>query len=129
MVVLNVDDDSDNLEMFCEAVKEISPSIDCIRAESAEEALAILDKSVTLPDYIFLDMNMPLMDGKSCLKKIRGNIKLSDITVVMLSSSSDRNEIEECKHLGARFLRKEASHWGLVEALRKVIGERRASNL
>lgn len=121
MVVLNVDDDSDNLEMFCEAVKEINPSIDCLQAMSAEEALQLLNKTERLPDFIFLDMNMPLIDGKSCLKLIRRNFRLSDLTVFMLSSSCDNNEIQECSSLGARFLRKEKSHRRLVEALRKVI--------
>ena len=123
MVVLNVDDDKDNLEMFCEAVREVNPAINCLKAISAKEALDLLNHADQLPDYIFLDMNMPLMDGRSCLKKIRRNEKLSEIRVFMLSSSCNRLEIEECRNLGAHFLRKEISHKRLVEVLKKVIKE------
>ena len=121
MVVLNVDDDRDNLDMFCEAMREVSPDINCLKAVSAKEALELLNDVDQLPDYIFLDMNMPSMDGKSCLKQIRHNRKLSAIKVYMLSSSCNRNEIEECISLGANFLRKEISHRRLVEVLKKVI--------
>ena len=123
MVVLNVDDDSDNLEMFCEALREVNPAINCLKAVSGKEALDLLYHSDQLPDYIFLDMNMPFMDGRSCLKRIRHDEKLSDIRVFMLSSSCNRREIEECRNLGAHFLRKEISHRRLVDLLKRVIKE------
>jgi CheY-like chemotaxis protein len=121
MVILNVDDDKDNLEMFCEAVKEINPSIDCIKVNSAHEALKLLHESDRLPNYIFLDLNMPFMDGKTCLKMIKRDLRLSDITVFIFSSASSPADIEECKNLGADFLKKEFSHRRLVDSLKKII--------
>jgi CheY-like chemotaxis protein len=121
MLILNVDDDHDNLDMFCEAVKEISPSINCVKVSSAAEALKLLHESDQLPSYIFLDLNMPLMDGKACLKHIKRDIRLSDITVYMFSSAPNPNDIEECRRLGADFLKKEFSHKRLVDSLKKVL--------
>ena len=63
MVVLNVDDDHEDREFFCDALREIDPSVVCLIAASGMEALALLQDRDALPDYIFLDINMPMMDG------------------------------------------------------------------
>ena len=65
MVVLNVDDDQEDREFFCDALKEIDASIVCLVAESGMEALSLLQSHMPLPDYIFLDINMPMMTESS----------------------------------------------------------------
>jgi CheY-like chemotaxis protein len=121
MVVLTIDDDRDNLDIFCEALNEINPNIDCIKAISAEEALNLLSLANSLPNYIFLDLNMPVINGKECLKMIKLNNKLSEIPIFIYSTSSDSTEIDECKRLGANFLKKAHSHSLLVESLKSII--------
>lgn len=121
MVVLNVDDDPEDREFFCDALREIDPSINCLIAGSAMEALALLQESTSLPDYIFLDINMPMMDGKQCLKALKSIPEYQAIPVVMYSTSTDTREIRECYELGAEdFLIKPHSFEKLVNDLNSI---------
>lgn len=123
MTILNVDDDSEDIEIFCEAVRDIDPSIICLVAKSAEEALKILNSEIELPQFIFLDINMPKIDGKMCLKEIKKDHRLHKIPVIMYSTLSRSSDIEEYKTLNAGFLVKQNSYYGLVAALKKVLGK------
>src|SRR5687768_13149199 len=103
MTILNVDDDNEDIEIFCEAVRDIDPSILCLVAKSADEALQILHSEIELPSYIFLDINMPKIDGNMCLKEIKKDARLRNIPVVMYSTFSRRSDIEVYKTLDADF--------------------------
>jgi len=121
MVVLNVDDDQEDREFFCDALREIDPSIVCLVAGSGMEALALLQKQDPLPDYIFLDINMPMMDGKQCLKVLKSIPEFESIPVIMYSTSTDTREIRECYNLGAvDFLIKPHSYDKLVNDLASI---------
>lgn len=121
MVVLNVDDDQEDREFFCDALREIDPTITCLIAGSGMEALALLENRSPLPDYIFLDINMPMMDGKQCLKALKSTPHLHSIPVIMYSTSTDTREIKECYKLGAEdFLIKPHSYDKLVNDLTSI---------
>lgn len=121
MVVLNVDDDQEDREFFCEALREIDPSIACLIAGSGMEALSTLRDSRVLPDYIFLDINMPMMDGKQCLRALKSIPEYEAIPVIMYSTSTDTREIRECYELGADdFLIKPHSFEKLVNDLNSI---------
>lgn len=98
---LLVDDDEDDREIFCLALSEADPSLTCITASDGVEALSILREKSFLPDYIFLDLNMPRMDGKDCLREIRKQTHLANVPVIIFSTSSADREKEETKRLGA----------------------------
>lgn len=121
MVVLNVDDDQEDREFFCDALREIDPTITCLIAGSGMEALVLLQSLSILPDYIFLDINMPMMDGKQCLKTLKSLDELRHIPVIMYSTSTDTREIKECYRLGAEdFLIKPHSYEKLVNDLSSI---------
>ena len=121
MVVLNVDDDQEDREFFCDALREIDSSIVCLVAGSGMEALSLLKRQTTLPDYIFLDINMPLMDGKQCLRALKQIPEFQSIPVIMYSTSTDSREIRECYTLGAEdFLIKPHSYEKLVNDLTSI---------
>jgi|SRR5690606_20452199 len=121
MVVLNVDDDQEDREFFCQALREIDPGITYLAAASGMEALSLLEHMEPPPDYIFLDINMPLMDGKQCLKALKSLHALEAIPVVMYSTSTDTREIRECYQLGADdFLIKPSRYEKLVNDLHSI---------
>ena len=121
MVILNVDDDQEDREFFCDALREIDSSIICLVAGSGMEALSLLKKQSILPDYIFLDINMPLMDGKQCLRALKQIPEFQPIPVIMYSTSTDTREIKECYSLGAEdFLIKPHSYEKLVNDLTSI---------
>jgi len=97
-----VDDDADDRNLFIEAVKEIDPTIKCISANNGEQALALLnDPETSLPDFIFLDLRMPRIDGKKCLFEIKKNERLKHIPVIIFTTSKDVEESIVLKEMGA----------------------------
>ena len=117
-----VDDDTDDQEIFALALAEVDNSISCVTAKSGIEALDRLNESNFRPDYIFLDLNMPRMNGKQCLKKIKDQASLSEIPVVIYSTSSERRDIEETKALGAAaFITKPPGISELIRSLHHIL--------
>ena len=121
MTILNVDDDLEDIEIFCDAVNEIDPSIICLVAKSAEEALQILNSDIELPQYIFLDINMPKVDGNECLRAIKKDQRLNNIPVIMYSTHTRKTDIDAYRQLNAGFLVKQNSFNELVRELSKVL--------
>jgi DNA-binding NarL/FixJ family response regulator len=57
-----VDDDTDDRELFAEALAEVSPESICYKAVNGRKAIAALEQAeIEMPDFIFLDINMPVM--------------------------------------------------------------------
>lgn len=123
MFVLIIDDDSEDRELFHEAIGEVDSSIKCYTAKDGKEALSMMTREqVVLPDYIFLDINMPVMNGRECLAEIKKNSRLKAIPVIMYSTTSDTNEIRGYYTLGAHdFLIKPHNFKKLVEELNSII--------
>ena len=123
MSILYIDDDIEDIELFHEAVKAVDPAIQCLIATSGKDALDILNTSNTLPNHIVLDINMPGMDGKSCLKEIRNEKRFDPINVVVYSTNSFPKDIEQIEAMGATFMRKANSFNDLCEMIRKLIAD------
>lgn len=122
-LILIVDDDEDDIELFCDAVKELDGNIQCISASNGEEAIRKLSReNEPLPDYIFLDLNMPRLNGKQCLKRIKANSTLRDIPVIIYSTSKLKEDMEETRQLGAvHFLTKPDRMKDLRKALASIL--------
>jgi CheY-like chemotaxis protein len=99
-----IDDDVEDQEIFMEAVREVDKSIQCYSATSGDDAMRQLEMEVVvLPDLIFLDMNMPKLNGKQVLKEIKSTRSLKGIPVIMYSTSFAPRDIEEINELGAAY--------------------------
>jgi CheY-like chemotaxis protein len=106
--------------LFIQVLKEIKHAILFDVANNGKEALEKLENSVTLPDLIFTDINMPVMNGLECLTEIKKNPKIKDIPVVILSSSTPH--VELVQKLGAKaFLKKPSDIHTLREQLEQMI--------
>jgi CheY-like chemotaxis protein len=122
-VFLCVDDDLDDIEVFCDAVKTINPNYRCITARNGKEAIDLLNNGL-LPDCIFLDINMPIMNGKQTLKEIRKNTKFQNVPVIMYSTTIHPKDAAEYKQLGAtEFLVKASQFEELCKTLTAVISK------
>jgi CheY-like chemotaxis protein len=99
MTLLYIDDDAEDIEFFCDAIKNIHPRYLCLVAQNAKDGLHILE--TLIPDVIFLDINMPAMNGKEALRAIRSRKDLASVPVCMLSTTTNRNELNMCRELGA----------------------------
>jgi CheY-like chemotaxis protein len=118
-----VDDDLDDLEIFALAVEDLHGTIQCVTALDGVEAIEKLrsDESF-VPDFIFLDLNMPRMNGKQCLLEIKKIKRLFSIPVIIYSTSSNRRDIDETLQLGAaHFLTKPSSISSLTKELSTLL--------
>ncbi|HVG40639.1 MAG TPA: response regulator, partial [Chitinophagaceae bacterium] len=112
---LLVDDDADDTFLFREVLNEVEPSIELITAVDGEEALVKLgEQDRILPDLIFLDLNMPRMNGLQCLYEIKHDRALRSIPVIIYTTSSNSKDIEQCMQLGAAcFITKQSNYKSL----------------
>lgn len=106
-----VDDDPDDRAFFIEAAKEIDENIDCMTANDGQKALDLLRNSLSfLPDLIFLDIRMPLLNGKKCLLEIKKDERLKHLPVIIYTTSKVVEESIELKKMGAvHFISKPAN--------------------
>lgn len=100
--ILLIDDDEDDRDFFLEAVSSVQPDIKCTTAENGRVGLDVLTREKVTPDLIFLDLNMPLMNGQEFLREVKSSGSLINIPVVILSTSSDQATIKEAMSLGAK---------------------------
>jgi CheY-like chemotaxis protein len=123
MHVIIIDDDLEDSELFREAVNEINSSIKISHVQDGKEALQHLQQLLpVVPDFIFLDINMPVMNGRETLIQIKKIPRVKDIRVVMYSTTSDTAEIKTYYQLGAYdFLIKPHNFKKLVEALESIL--------
>ena len=122
MQVFYIDDDADDREVFAEALNSIDKSIVYLNAESGKDAFNMLTAATSLPDIIFVDVNMPTMNGTQFLYEIKNNPLLRHIPVIMYSTSSRPQDIQEYMNLGARqFLMKPGSFHDLCDVLRRIL--------
>ena len=101
--ILYVDDDSDDCSFLAESFAAANTSTDLVCASGGEEAITYLNSISTeaLPSLIILDLNMPKWDGRQTLGYIKSHPSLSNIPVVILSTSSNKTDKEVCARLGA----------------------------
>lgn len=121
MVILNIDDDLDDREMFCDALRIVDPAISCIQMASGPEALEFMATGEVLPDYIFIDINMPKMDGYECAEAIRAIPKMKEVPLVMFSTTFNPGIEKDFAKRGIRHLVKRSSLSDLVHSIRNLI--------
>ena len=117
-----IDDDEDDQLFFTDALKEIDSNIECSVAKNGKEAIKILKDLKQLPDVIFLDLNMPFMNGFECLKVLKTEIKLSIIPIVIFTTSNDPRDVQLTHRLGAEvFLSKPNDFNQLKQKLEHIL--------
>lgn len=121
--IVLADDDEDDRLFFKEAIEQLNLNSDLNLVENGNELMKYLEESnSTLPDLIFLDLNMPRKGGLECLREIRSSKKLKGLTVAIYSTSSSEEDIEECFVRGANvYINKPNNFESLKSVLLKVI--------
>ncbi len=117
-----IDDDEDDYEIFRMALNEIDPGIILRYAYNGADAINMLTGGLHLvPDFIFIDWNMPKMNGRQCLEEIRKTERLRNVPVYIYSTSSDPAALEATRQLGASdFIIKPSNISTLVKILAQI---------
>ncbi len=126
--IVVADDDRDDLDFFTDALKDNCPGIIVTVAEDGSELLYMLNK-ISLPDIIVLDLNMPRISGKDCLKALRKDNKYEKVSIVIYSTSSNSKDIEECLYYGANhYVTKPSSMHAISTLVKKLCSGEMALN-
>jgi CheY-like chemotaxis protein len=119
--ILLVDDDADDQLYFKDAINELNNSLQCEIANNGHEALQQM-KTPPPPDLIFLDLNMPVMNGYECLARLKKEEEYKHIPVVIFTTSNDSHEIDRVREMGAHlFFTKPTNFNTLCTKLDKIL--------
>ncbi len=106
--ILLVDDSPNDIQLIMAALKDAHFGNNIIVAEDGEEALDFLykkgkfaDNTDSDPIFILLDIKMPMLDGIEVLKIIRADAAFNKVPVIMLTSSRDSHDLQDCYDNGA----------------------------
>ncbi|KGO86216.1 hypothetical protein Q765_11580 [Flavobacterium rivuli WB 3.3-2 = DSM 21788] len=118
-----VDDDPDDQLLFSEALYEADATVLCRTATDGIDALVKLNSDFTvMPDFVFMDVNMPRMNGIDCLKEMQQNPVLKDIPVIMYSTSCSPAYQKECFNNGAVYYMEKPNDFAqLCNALKSIV--------
>ena len=129
MIALYIDDDLEDTEIFQEAITSVDPHVVFYTASDGYEGFRVLEHITVVPDFIFLDVNMPRMNGKDFLSQIKKKVSFRSIPVIMYSTTSHEDEILAYKKMGAYdFIQKPDSFESLRQTLKKLIQSRPKDN-
>jgi len=126
LTVMNIvlaDDDADDRFLFDEAISELDIKT---KLSLFNDGKALMDylllPNTVLPEIVFLDLNMPIKNGMQCLKEIRAHNNLKELCVVIYSTSSSEEDIENTFINGANvYINKPNSFTALKKAIDKVL--------
>lgn len=121
MRITLADDDEDDRLFFTDAFEELKINTVVNTVNNGKELLDYLNHPETiLPNIIFLDLNMPILNGIDCLKEIKQNDKFRDIAIAIYSTSSSDQDIENTFVLGANIYIKKPSNFN---DLKKILSD------
>jgi CheY-like chemotaxis protein len=116
--ILYVDDDADDQEMFNYAFNECSSGFELKTADNGIDALQKL-ASGEKPACIYIDINMPKMNGLQFLEILKSNHEYADIPAIIFSTTLDPLTVKEAGRLGAaEFFVKPTNFNALVDQLK-----------
>jgi CheY-like chemotaxis protein len=121
--ILLVDDDEDDRQFFADALEDIGLNTELRQLENGKSCMEyLLQETENTPDLVFLDLNMPIMNGFECLEAIRSTPYLKDLLVAIYSTSSAERDIEETFEKGANiYIKKPSSFSELKKSLKQVV--------
>jgi CheY-like chemotaxis protein len=120
--ILLIDDDADDQLIFMDAISEITTGIECITANNGSEALDHLKTITPAPSIIFLDLNMPRVNGFECLEQIKKDERLKQIPVIIFTTSNSPVDRRRIKDSGAEvFLTKTSDFNSLKASLQEIL--------
>lgn len=121
MTVLYVDDDSDDREIFGAAIHAINPGVRYNEFEAGEKIIDFLKREKLKPDYIFIDINMPKMNGYECAQEIVSVNGIGCSHIVMYSTHFNTRDAEKFDQMGVKMLQKAHSFDQLIKNLRQLL--------
>jgi len=129
MIIL-IDDDEDDLDIMKDVVRAVDPTLVCHSYMYPDEAL---DKLLTMeakPDFVFIDMNMPLISGPACLQTLRSKPEFHNVRIIMYSTSMPGLVSSSLLENGADFVfEKPIQFERYIQVVRSIVQGERLCNI
>lgn len=122
--ILWADDDLDDLMLMRDVLQDLGSGYHIAEVHNGQEALNYLQKAKQadeLPCLIILDMNMPVLDGKETLARLRKDEAFKEIPVVFFTTSNSQIDKLYCKHNGVEMITKPPQYNNLKEAVHRLV--------
>lgn len=121
ILITLADDDEDDRLFFTDAFDELKINTVVNTVKNGRELINFLNHPETvLPNIIFLDLNMPILNGIDALQEIKQNERYKDIAIAIYSTSSSEEDIENTFVLGANIYIKKPSNFN---DLKKILSD------
>ena len=126
--VLLVEDNEDDVILTLEALNDSRVKMDIHVVPEGRSALAFLRREGQYadkprPDLILLDLNLPIMDGREVLAAIRQDPELTDLPVVVLTTSEDEEDILKSYQLHANcYITKPVDFMQFAQIVKQIEG-------
>jgi CheY-like chemotaxis protein len=102
--ILHADDDIDDCIFFKEALEELGLPTHHTTVHDGEQLMQYLENnSNELPHVLFLDFNMPRKNGSECLSEIKLNKRLKQLTIIIFSTSFEKEVVNLLYKNGAHY--------------------------
>ena len=122
MRVLLIEDDLIEIMKFERTLNSHDPNHQLVSVKNGEEAIQILEQKNNLPDLIFLDLNMPKMNGLEFLKILRGHAEWCYLPTVILTTSVNQKDLKKAYELGVSgYLNKPLKFEDYVDRIEKAL--------
>jgi len=120
--ILLIDDDTDELEVFAEALRAVDKNIQCSQARDLNEALELL--SYSAPAFIFIDYNMPDVNGLEVVCELKKMEKLEGSKIILYSNYISEEMNEKAISLGAyKCVKKPSMINVLIKSLKDILND------
>lgn len=127
MLIYLIDDDQEDQEIFDMALYEtgVSAQLQCFN--SATSVIDVLKNGKKVPDFMFLDLNMPKINGLECLQMLSSENFTTKSRVIIYSTSSNEKDVHQTKALGAHdYLVKPTNFGHLVQSIKDILSGKMA---
>lgn len=101
--IFYADDDSEDCDIFRDAIKAVVQQSEITCLMNGVELFDRLQHTTPLPQYLFLDLNMPVFSGVDCLKEIKNNPLYKNIMIIIVSTSASETDVQSAFEHGASY--------------------------
>jgi len=111
--ILLIEDDIDDIDLLKDALNDTNVPYHMDIIMDGDKACSYLKTAKTLPGIIVMDLNLPKIDGREILHELRSSFYLTEIPVIILTTSSSKSDMDYCNKMGIKkFITKPASMEG-----------------
>lgn len=120
--ILLIEDDIDDVDLLKDALSENNVQYQMQVIMEGDKVYSYLQSIDRLPEIIVMDLNLPKADGKEILQEIKSTFSLTHIPIVVLTTSSSKDDIDYCTKMGiSKFITKPATLEGWNTTIHSIL--------